>query len=155
METGSHTDRAFRAQATAQQHGQVAGDGQADSSSPVPPGHRGIPQGERVEDGGEIPRGDADAGVADGEVQFDAIGELLADLNPDLDLAAVAWAYDGRCPTPEHRVAECEGSVRRGGDEVHVETLNNARGYLVAVDGKAGVTAPFRLRVDCGSLKEH
>lgn len=73
----------------------------------------------------------------------------------DLDLAAVAWAYDGRCPTPQHRVAECEGSVRRGDDEVHVETLNNARGYLVAVDGKAGVSAPFRLRVDCGELNAH
>ena len=47
---------------------------------------------------------------------------------------------------------ECEGGNKVGGDRVHLQTFNNPRRYLVAVDGKKGVTGPFRLSVECAKI---
>ena len=71
----------------------------------------------------------------------------------DLDLAAVAWAYDGRsCPTLGHAIAECEGDAKRGGGQVKLQAFK-PRTYLVAVDGKAGTVGPYSLSVSCQTLR--
>lgn len=71
----------------------------------------------------------------------------------DLDLAAVAWAYDGRsCPSLGHAIAECEGDAKRGGGTVKLQAFK-PRTYLVAVDGKAGAVGPYALSVACQSLR--
>jgi len=69
----------------------------------------------------------------------------------DLDLAAVAWNYDGRCPTENHLVPECESSGARGGGSVRLNVFN-ARDYLLVVDGKQRATGTFRLSVECTPL---
>jgi len=69
----------------------------------------------------------------------------------DLDLFAMQWNYDGKCPTPSHRISVCEGDDEKGGGMVHLEAIRNPLQYLVVVDGKAGVTAPFHLTVECES----
>ncbi len=69
----------------------------------------------------------------------------------DLDVAAVAWNYDGRCPTENHPVPECEGSNARGGGTLRLNTFQ-ARDYLVFVDGKNGAEGNFRLAVSCTPL---
>jgi hypothetical protein len=69
----------------------------------------------------------------------------------DLDLAAIAWNYDGRCPTENHRIPECEGAAAPGGGTVRLNTFH-ARDYLLSVDGKEGVTGAFRLTVRCTPL---
>ncbi len=69
----------------------------------------------------------------------------------DLDLVAVAWNYDGRCPTENHRVPECEASATRGGGTLRLNTFN-ARDYLLIVDGKHRATGTFRLEVECGNM---
>jgi len=70
----------------------------------------------------------------------------------DLDVVAVAWAYDGSCPTEAHIVNECEGDDHEGGGRIRINTFR-ARTYLVGVDGKDGATGPFRLSVACTDLK--
>lgn len=69
----------------------------------------------------------------------------------DLDIAAVAWNYDGRCPTENHPVPECEGSNARGGATLRLNTFQ-ARDYLIFVDGKDGAEGNFRLQVSCTPL---
>lgn len=69
----------------------------------------------------------------------------------DLDLAVLAWQYEGTCPTVNHLIPECEGENRTGGDVVRLNTFK-ARDYLVAVEGKHGKTGPFRLTVQCAPL---
>ncbi len=71
----------------------------------------------------------------------------------DLDLFAFRWPYDGRCPTPSHTISECEADGDKGDGVVHVETVNNPGSYMIVVDGKAGVEAPFHLTVECGSSR--
>jgi len=71
----------------------------------------------------------------------------------DLDLFAFRWNYDGRCPTVDHLISECEADASKGGGVVHVETVGNASGFMIAVEGKAGVEAPFRLTVECGGSR--
>ena len=70
----------------------------------------------------------------------------------DLDLAAIAFNYDGACPTIDHPVPECEGRDRRGGDKITLQTFNNPRRYVVAVDGKDGATGTFRMAVECQEI---
>jgi len=71
----------------------------------------------------------------------------------DLDLAAVAWDYEGSCPTEKHLISECEGDAKRGGDgTVRIESFS-PRGYLVVVDGKNGAVGPFTLSVECRALR--
>jgi hypothetical protein len=74
----------------------------------------------------------------------------LASTCVDLDLAILAWNWEGSCPTENHPIPECEGDATPGGGTVHVSTFN-ARSYLIAVDGKKGATGPFRLTVECRS----
>ncbi len=69
----------------------------------------------------------------------------------DLDIAAVAWNYDGRCPTENHPVPECEASNARGGATLRLNTFQ-ARDYLIFVDGKQGAEGSFRLQVSCTPL---
>jgi hypothetical protein len=69
----------------------------------------------------------------------------------DLDVAAVAWNYDGSCPTENHLVPECESSGSRGGGSVRLNVFH-ARDYLLVVDGKQRATGTFRLTVDCSPL---
>ena len=67
----------------------------------------------------------------------------------DLDLAAVAWDYDGRCPTVKHPITECEGDVRPGpGGSVMMQAFHE-RQYLIVVDGKEGAVGPFELSGEC------
>lgn len=71
----------------------------------------------------------------------------------DLDLVAVAWDYDGRCPTPKHLVGECEADNGRGlGGSVKIQAFHE-RQYLVGVDGKDGAVGPFELEVECVPLR--
>jgi hypothetical protein len=69
----------------------------------------------------------------------------------DLDVAAVAWNYDGRCPTENHLVPECESAGSRGGGTVRLNTFH-ARDYLLVVDGKRRASGTFRLSVECTPL---
>lgn len=72
----------------------------------------------------------------------------------DLDLALVAWTHEGRCPSVDSMIPECEGQNRRGGDRATVQTFNNPREYLVVVDGKAKATGTYRLSVECFALNQ-
>lgn len=68
----------------------------------------------------------------------------------DLDLFAMRWKYEGKCPTPSHRISECEVDAGgKGEGHVRVVTTTRPSHFLVVVDGKSGVTAPFALSVDC------
>ncbi|MDP2314933.1 MAG: hypothetical protein Q8P41_18685 [Pseudomonadota bacterium] len=69
----------------------------------------------------------------------------------DLDLAVLAWDYQGSCPGVNHLVPECEGDNKSGGGVVKLNTFK-ARDYLVAVEGKKGAKGPFRLTVTCAPL---
>ncbi len=69
----------------------------------------------------------------------------------DLDIAALAWQYEGTCPGVNHLIPECEADAHVGGGDVHLSTFK-ARDYLVAVEGKNRKTGPFRLTVTCGPL---
>jgi hypothetical protein len=71
----------------------------------------------------------------------------------DLDIAAAAFAYDGTCPTASHPVPECEGNNRRGGGSIVLQTFNNPRTYVVAIDGKGRGAGTFRLSVDCKEIR--
>lgn len=70
----------------------------------------------------------------------------------DLDLVAVAYAYEGTCPGLQHGVQECEGDAKKGGGTITLQTFQNDRTYLVGVDGKAGATGPFRLQARCSDI---
>lgn len=70
----------------------------------------------------------------------------------DLDLAAMAFAYDGRCPTSQNSVPECEGDAHRGGGDILLQNFNNPRTYIVGVDGKGRASGPFRLTVECSQI---
>lgn len=67
----------------------------------------------------------------------------------DLDLFAMRWTYDGTCPTTSHPISECEADDGTRGGMVHVETVDRPATYLVVVDGKDGVTAPFHVTAEC------
>ena len=67
----------------------------------------------------------------------------------DLDLFAMVWSEEDRCPTVDHNVSECEAGIRRGGDRIKLFTDHNPKNFLVVVDGKLGVEAPFALEVRC------
>ncbi|MFZ5479153.1 MAG: hypothetical protein ACOZNI_20485 [Myxococcota bacterium] len=69
----------------------------------------------------------------------------------DLDVAALAWDYAGKCPTVNHNIPECESTNRSGGGKVRLNTFK-ARDYLVVVDGKKRETGTFRLTVQCKDL---
>jgi hypothetical protein len=69
----------------------------------------------------------------------------------DLDLAVVAWKYEGTCPVAQSPIAECEGETSPGGGSVVIQVFN-PRDYIVAVDGKDGVTGPYQLSVSCTPL---
>ena len=70
----------------------------------------------------------------------------------DLDLFAMVWTDDSRCPS-SHPINNCEADVHRGGGQVHIENVKNALGWLVVVEGKAGELAPFELSVACEPRK--
>lgn len=69
----------------------------------------------------------------------------------DLDLVAMAWAYDGSCPTENHLTPECEAQNHVGGDKVRLNTFKE-RDYVVIVEGKGGASGTFRLSADCVPL---
>ncbi len=69
----------------------------------------------------------------------------------DLDIAALAWTYEGTCPGVNHLVPECEGDAKPGGGVIRLNTFKE-RDYLVAVEGKQAATGPFRLSVTCRAL---
>jgi hypothetical protein len=69
----------------------------------------------------------------------------------DLDLAAIAWTYEGSCPGVNHLVPECEGDAKPGGGVVRLNTFKE-RDYLLAIEGKRGVKGPYRLTVTCRPL---
>ncbi len=71
----------------------------------------------------------------------------------ELDVVAVAWAEDDRCPTASHRIVECEMDVSSRGGSVQVATVDRAQTYLIAVDGKQGAVGNFRLSVDCWNYR--
>lgn len=67
----------------------------------------------------------------------------------DLDLFGVSWDNSDTCPGLQHRVAECNGETSSGGDSMTLFTDHNPRTFLLAVDGKDAVKAPFKLAVAC------
>lgn len=69
----------------------------------------------------------------------------------DLDLVAFFWDDLRSCPTADHAhlFRECEMETNDGSGKVMVTTVDKARNYLVAVDGKRGATGNFRLTVEC------
>lgn len=69
----------------------------------------------------------------------------------DLDVAAIAWTYDGKCPGVNHNVPECESAGAPGGGKVRLNTFKS-RDYLVVVDGKRRASGTFRLTVTCTPL---
>jgi hypothetical protein len=69
----------------------------------------------------------------------------------DLDIAALAWNYEGTCPGVNHLIPECEGDAKAGGGRLRLNTFKE-RDYLIAVEGKRGATGTFRLTVDCHPL---
>jgi hypothetical protein len=86
---------------------------------------------------------------------FDLPARQVADLwldsdCVDLDLFAFQWTYDGKCPTVNHLISVCEADDAKGDGHVRLSTTDRPAEYLVTVDGKSGVTGPFRLTVDCG-----
>ena len=77
---------------------------------------------------------------------------LLSDC-VDLDLIALAWDYEGTCPTEKHLIPECEADAKKGGNGTIKIQAFNERQYLVAVDGKRGAVGPFSLSVECAPLR--
>jgi hypothetical protein len=71
----------------------------------------------------------------------------------DLDLIALAWQYEGTCPTEKHLVPECEADAKKGGYGVIKIQSFAEKQYLVAVDGKRGAVGPFTLSVTCAPLR--
>lgn len=69
----------------------------------------------------------------------------------DLDLVAIAWNYDGTCPTSNHLTPECEAQNHAGSDRVRLNTFKE-RDYIVIVEGKRGAVGTFRLSADCAPL---
>lgn len=69
----------------------------------------------------------------------------------DLDLAAVAWTYEGSCPTVNHLTPECEGDAKSGDGRVRLNVFKE-RDYLIVVEGKQAETGTYRLSVDCREL---
>lgn len=69
----------------------------------------------------------------------------------DLDLAALAWAYEGTCPGVNHLIPECEGDAKPGDGNIRLNVFKE-RDYLVAVEGKRGKTGTYRLTVECTPL---
>ncbi len=68
----------------------------------------------------------------------------------DLDLFALRWNYDGKCPTTRHNISQCEGDDSKSGEShVALVSTNRAGQYLVVVDGKDAATGAFGLTVDC------
>lgn len=67
----------------------------------------------------------------------------------DLDLFAMVWSEPDRCPTLEHNVSECEAGISRGGDKIRLFTDYNPKNFLIVVDGKQGVEAPFAIEARC------
>ena len=67
----------------------------------------------------------------------------------DLDLFAMRWNYDGKCPTIDHLISECESDESKKGGHTRLVTTRRAAEYLVAVDGKAAATGAFGISVDC------
>ncbi len=72
----------------------------------------------------------------------------------ELDVAAIAWDYDGTCPGVNHPIPECEGDAKPGGGQLHLTSFKE-RGYLIAIEGKQGASGAFRLSVECGPLAGH
>lgn len=71
----------------------------------------------------------------------------------DLDLIALAWDYEGSCPTEKHLVPECEADSKTSGNgTIRIQSFHE-RQYLVAVDGKHGAVGPFSLSVSCAPLR--
>lgn len=75
--------------------------------------------------------------------------ELTSDCE-DLDLFVMQWSKD-TCPELGHMVNACEADVSRKGGEVLLEAIKNPREFLVIVEGKRGVDAPFELTANCRS----
>lgn len=71
----------------------------------------------------------------------------------DLDLLAVSFTWSsGACPGLQHNIPNCDGSQRRGGDALELQSFQNPGAYLIGVDGKDAVSGPFRLTVTCTEL---
>ncbi len=75
--------------------------------------------------------------------------ELTSDCE-DLDLFVVQWSKD-TCPELGHMVNACEASTGRKGGTIELEAITNPRNFLVIVEGKGGVDAPFELSAKCRS----
>jgi len=72
----------------------------------------------------------------------------------DLDVVAMSWVADS-LPTVDEvgRVRECEMDTKTGGGKLTLTSVKNPQTYLIAVDGKQGDAAPFRLDITCGSYR--
>ncbi len=68
----------------------------------------------------------------------------------DLDLFVLQWSED-TCPAMRHGINACEGDTSRGGGKVLLEAIQNPRNFIVVVEGKGEVDAPFELSAKCRS----
>jgi len=75
--------------------------------------------------------------------------ELTSDCE-DLDLFVLQWSKD-TCPELGHMVNTCEADTSRKGGTIELEAITNPRNFLVVVEGKGGVDAPFELSAKCRS----
>jgi hypothetical protein len=70
----------------------------------------------------------------------------------DLDLFVMQWAPQ-QCPAPGSSVGACDVTTRPGGGSVDMVSINNPRHFLLVIDGKGGVEAPFELTLSCQERK--
>ena len=73
----------------------------------------------------------------------------------DLDVISMSWTDTSRCPGMQHvgSIRECEMDTHTGGGSIRMTTVDNPQVYVVAVDGKHGVTGNFRLTVECSTYR--
>lgn len=79
--------------------------------------------------------------------------KLISDC-ADLDLVGVSWQEES-VPKPEHarRINQCDMDTTRKGGSLRLNAVGRDWYYLVGIDGKAGVTANYRLSVKCYSFR--
>jgi hypothetical protein len=68
----------------------------------------------------------------------------------DLDLFILQWRGD-ECPEMNHMVHNCEADTTSRGGSIVLEAITNPRHFLIVIEGKRGIDAPFELTAECKS----
>ncbi len=83
------------------------------------------------------------------ERQQRAIIKLTSDCE-DLDLFVLQWTGD-TCPGMSHSISNCDSDITSKGGSIELEAITHPRNFLIVVEGKGGVDAPFELSAECHS----